>query len=683
MFNLRNTMGIRKCIIKDCPSSSARAEDRGVTYHKIPANAEVKNKWMISCRLPENYVINKGSNVCSRHFRKADFQEFKGTKYVLKFGAVPTIFSWTIASVPDKKKQDDLGKLEAKIKQEKSDEISPESQKQNEPESATAANEVKSVVKKEQVDEEIKHEVADDDIVLNDDLLLSPVLTSKQKSASKKRSISKRQSTAKTPSVPLPKKSRRNDPSTPTTPKEKKSSSTPRKSSSAAASSMQAQINFTPGTKIEAQDFSGKWHQAKLVEVDTEDREVLVQFEKNGKAKLNDEWIPMDSVRLRPLHLPKCTNEKVKFVVGEKCFARWSDSRKFRATIQAILENDMYEVLFDDGFVKVCKASHISKLKKADLSQDEEEPAKKEEDGNNVKFVRGWLLIDFISAAVVESPATPVTPAISFKIPQVAKVADFPDIPKDGEWCCPWMNDFPVGEEAIVDVAGARIHSVIVNDWRLQKGWVKHIYQRVSAYGKMDVILVNPEGKIFRSRQELKAFLTEKGEEFDAVMYDFGLHKKRAKELGLCRFTDEYKQSLVPTPLVAEPVLLNTEINIGSVKVKIIDNLLQCPEADCLKTFRKENHLQIHIKHYHKELAKGLGEIPNMQDLATLRTPAEIIDTPPKFHRRKSMCVSGAKSSVKDDIKKEDIVVKEEQAEEIDETDVIVNKYFWTWYFSG
>ncbi|XP_055626102.1 uncharacterized protein LOC129768456 [Toxorhynchites rutilus septentrionalis] len=654
-------MGIRKCIIKDCPSSSARVEDRGVTYHKIPANAEVKSKWMLSCRLPENYVINKGSNVCSRHFRKADFQEFKGTKYVLKFGAVPTIFSWTIASVPDKKQDDAADKAEGEIKQEKVDDAITEPPKQSEAESGTVVNDVKTVIKKEDpADEEIKHEVADDNIVLNEDLLLSPVLKSKQKSAIKKRSISKRQSTMKTPSASSPKKSRQSDLTTPTSSKDRKSTSSLRKSTPTIGSSSQAQINFTPGTKIEAQDFSGKWHQAKLGEVDTEEREVLVQFEKNGKAKLNDEWIPMDSVRLRPLHVAKSTtNGKAKFVVGEKCFARWSDSRKFRATIQASLDNDMYEVLFDDGFVKTCKATHISKLKKSDLSQDEEDLStsiKQEE------------------CAVAESPKTPVTPSIALKIPQVAKVADFPDIPKDGEWCCPWMNDFPVGEEATIDIAGAKIFTVMVNDWRLPEGWAKHIYQRSSAYGKMDVILVNPEGKIFRSRQELKAFLTGRGEVFDTVKYDFGLHKKRAKELNLCRHTEEYKKSLVPNPVALEPILLNTEINIGSVKVKIIDNLLQCPEEDCLKTFRKENHLQIHIKHYHKELAKGLGEIPNMQDLATLRTPAEIVDTQLKIHRRKSISASGSKIPVKDDIKKEDVSVKEEQAGEINEASAVTNK---------
>ncbi|XP_058831300.1 uncharacterized protein LOC131689929 [Topomyia yanbarensis] len=655
-------MGVRKCIIKDCPSTSARSEDRGVTYHKIPANESVKKKWVIACQLPDSFVINKGSNVCSRHFRKADFQDFKGTKYVLKFGAVPTIFSWTIASAPSKKKKDETekGKSEEEIvvKQEN---VAEESFPVKIETSSVEESEEKIVVKQdpeekkeESIDvkkeanddkKEIKHEVADDDIVLKDSLVTS-LIKPKRKSASKRKSSPKRATTARVPSA---KKLRKSEPPLSTS-KDKKTSHSPRKSTSATLSLSQSPINFTPGTKIEAQDFAGKWHPAKLGEVDTEDREVLVQFEKNGKNKstLNDEWIPMDSVRLRPLPSPKTPNEKIKFVPGEKCFARWSDSRKFRATVQTILDNDMYEVLFDDGFVKVCKAAHISKLKRSEGGFETDmlgTPIKQEEDGSTVE---------------VKPPVTPITPISATYIPQIAKASDYPDIPRGGEWCCHWMNDFPIGEEAIIEVAGVKIHSVIVPDWRLPEGWIKHIYQRITAYGKMDVLLVTPEGKVFRSRQEMKAYFAEKGEAYDLNMYDFGLHKKRAKELGFCHYTKEYKESLISPKIKTEPVLLNTEINIGSVKVKIIDNLLQCPEPYCLKTFRKENHLQIHIKHYHKELAKGLGEIPNMQDLAALRTPVEIIDTPPKMSRRKSISLSTSRVSLKEDTKKEDVIVKKE-----------------------
>ncbi|XP_055536145.1 uncharacterized protein LOC129724892 [Wyeomyia smithii] len=651
-------MGIRKCIISDCPSSSARKEDRGVTYHKIPANEQNKKKWVLACRLPDNYVINKGSNVCSRHFRKADFQDFKGTKYVLKFGAVPTIFSWSIASVPNKKKKDDtanLDKAKGSFKKDLIDTDKPDEQKQDvpvesikiKPDPDSKTEDVSNDNESAEQEEPIKHEVADDDVILKEDTLITPLLGSKKRSATKRKS-SPRKAPARGASA---KKSRKSEPaSVSSTSKEKKTSHSPRKSASFTAGHSQSPINFISGTKIEAQDFAGKWHPAKLVEVDTEEREVLVQFEKNGKSKstLNDEWIPMDSVRLRPLQAPKIPNEKISYAIGEKCYARWSDSRKFRATIQTILENDMYEVLFDDGFIKVCKASHISKLKKSDYSDQDAEPLatpiKQEKD----------------SASVEIAPNIPITPISALYVPQIAKLSDFPEVPKGGEWCCHWMNDFPVGDEATADIAGFKIHSVIVPDWRLPDGWVKHVYQRITAYGKLDVLLINPEGKAFRSRQELKSHFANKGQEYDINVYDFGLHKKRAKELGFCHYTKEYKESLIPQPIKTEPVLLNTEVNIGSVKVKIIDNLFQCPELNCLKTFRKENHLQIHIKHYHKELAKGLGEIPNMQDLASLRTPVEILEAPHKLTRRKSISASALKNLQKEETNKEDIIVKKE-----------------------
>lgn len=48
---------------------------------------------------------------------------------------------------------------------------------------------------------------------------------------------------------------------------------------------------------------------------------------------INDEWISMDSPRLRP------AQPVVTFEMGEKVLARWNDCRKFPATIKRVLEN--------------------------------------------------------------------------------------------------------------------------------------------------------------------------------------------------------------------------------------------------------------------------------------------------------------------------------------------------------
>ena len=55
---------------------------------------------------------------------------------------------------------------------------------------------------------------------------------------------------------------------------------------------------YEPGIKLEVSDYAGKWYPAKVVEVDGDENEILVHFE-HWSARF-DEWIKMDSNRLRP-----------------------------------------------------------------------------------------------------------------------------------------------------------------------------------------------------------------------------------------------------------------------------------------------------------------------------------------------------------------------------------------------
>lgn len=203
---------------------------------------------------------------------------------------------------------------------------------------------------------------------------------------------------------------------------------------------------------------------------------------------------------------------------------------------------------------------------------------------------------------------------------------------------------------------------------------------------------VGPTKKRFRSKNDVKVYLEEKGEVYNPDIYDFSIHKRRAKDIGLFVFTEEYKEelknkqllaasaaasnapttpkalnasddafpgfsskesSLLSTTLPTTPLstIVNTSISthmllsstpqsippkpqpsepgfvyVGALKVQLIDNLFHCPETGCNKNFRKENHLQIHVKHYHEELAKLLGVCPNMSDLAYQRTVGQPID---------------------------------------------------------
>lgn len=56
------------------------------------------------------------------------------------------------------------------------------------------------------------------------------------------------------------------------------------------------------------------------------------------------------------------------------------------------------------------------------------------------------------------------------------------------------------------------------------------------------------------------------------------------------------------------------------------DSAYKCPKEGCNKNFRKENLLQMHIKHYHPEYSKFLGSTPKVEDLAYARTIGESIE---------------------------------------------------------
>ena len=137
------------------------------------------------------------------------------------------------------------------------------------------------------------------------------------------------------------------------------------------------------------------------------------------------------------------------------------------------------------------------------------------------------------------------------------------------------------------------------------------------------------------------------------------LKKRHQRNICFKNFSFNILQSLLPESLrIGESPLnkvvgetVNDVINVGALKVKIVNNLYECPEESCKKTFRNQNHLQIHIKHYHREMAKDLGVCPNMTDLAALRTTVEEAELPIKPVVRKSLPSTStpSKTAVKQD----------------------------------
>jgi len=90
--------------------------------------------------------------------------------------------------------------------------------------------------------------------------------------------------------------------------------------------------------------------------------------------------------------------------------------------------------------------------------------------------------------------------------------------------------------------------TVIVQDWRLPPGWIKHMYQRSNVLGKWDVILVSPSGKRFRSKSDLKLFLESQDLVYNPDVYDFSIHRRRAKDINAYVYTHDYNPQPPPKP---------------------------------------------------------------------------------------------------------------------------------------
>lgn len=79
-------MNTKNCCVDSCTSSSIREQDKGVTFHRLPKNSALKSKWIRQARVNLEDNKNKWNYICSRHFRKIDFEAYKASKFALKLG---------------------------------------------------------------------------------------------------------------------------------------------------------------------------------------------------------------------------------------------------------------------------------------------------------------------------------------------------------------------------------------------------------------------------------------------------------------------------------------------------------------------------------------------------------------------------------------------------------------------
>ncbi|XP_050498431.1 PHD finger protein 20 isoform X2 [Diabrotica virgifera virgifera] len=694
----------RKCNVKGCPSASNRSKDEGVTFHKIPPHMDVRPKWLSLCRIPEDKKNIKILYVCSRHFLRADFCNFKGKKYMLKHGVLPSVFPW------DKSK---LEAIKAVVKNEK---VVKKDKTEAKEKPSTSIRPEQDILQDNRMEEDNSDINQEND--MGEDKMMDESMTG----------ISR-------PEKQLP-------------------------------SSIPATLNFAINSYVEALDFNNEWCLAKIMETDEEEKEVLIHF--IDIPSKHDEWISMNSSRLRPAQnvdlnhsanpvvslesdidqtsivntipieasisteaessvlptssvistienvsiLPSApiasatvstvsptvstvsptvstvsptvttvsptvstvspttstvaseTNVKKEvevetYVVGERCLAAWSDCRKFPATVSKVLENDTYEVIFDDGFPKVLKAHRMAKALGRHLqSSPLFEPIRttKQDRRTKKRKLNVATLFKKRRRIAKSEDKQKRSSAASLPLSEEAQevLIDYPMRELTAEeienWKPSWYKGKPVGIESTLKTQDGLKTSYIVPDPRLPEGWNKHILKKKGFPGKWDTVIVSPEDKKFRSKTEIAKYLEEHPiEGVNQNLFDFSLVLRRkrkdphlsapvrvrVKVKPAPKSPEKDPKEPIPVPVLKEPEPEPTEepvkeeSNANCLKILFEDSAYKCPIEGCGKNFRRENLAQMHVKHYHPEYTKFLDSTPNVADLAYARTVGENLDRSP------------------------------------------------------
>lgn len=236
-------MSPRRCTIDGCPSVSSKEEHEQVTFHTIPVNVEIRKKWIENCRVSKTKTITKSVLVCSRHFRVQDFIQ-KNEKFFLKQGAVPTIFPWVTIQLDS----DSAG----------SGSNADESGDSNE----QSSNDTNSTTK-----------------------VLSSIKPDKL-SALKQRSVSADEHLTVSHGASGDKAGPRKSLDSNLNKEAGRSADFAHLTDGDTSKKKKDFVSkLAQGLKVEAQDFNKLWHNAKIMEVDHGEKEVLVHFEKSAKTK--------------------------------------------------------------------------------------------------------------------------------------------------------------------------------------------------------------------------------------------------------------------------------------------------------------------------------------------------------------------------------------------------------------
>ncbi|XP_076282209.1 PHD finger protein MBD-R2 isoform X2 [Lasioglossum baleicum] len=716
----------RKCCVRSCEADVREARAKGFPLHKFPKEIGLRSRWLASGGFEASFKPSPGQIVCHRHFKRADYEAARGQKLLLRKGSVPSVFADydnhpdpVIMSVKSSTSyaQEDLDlinseilNLEQSISPLLSEARTPKSDSCGEtcssrPESSadslnmTDSTEVvdngfKTIPMKSETMAPTKQEINENlELEVNTMAVQLGIVESDMtiKNIQKDLIIKEELKNIKI-----------DDDKTFDKPEELKAKVLNRDG-----------LKFFPGAKLEAKDFNDKWYSAKVVETDWDEREVLIHFDKWSSRF--DEWIPMDSSRLRVLQtqsneqtwdLPSLETKMKDFSVGERILATWADGRKYPAKVNAVLGNDRYDVLFDDGYAKTVKSSKMTKIATTSTKQTVQSEgyigskqerrdkkrkhivmelfhthSRKRSKNEADKLVKKESLVvngsggECLPESKIDLDGTLFGPCydpgtdllrgfdtnISSKTRPYAKRSKKEmfknDVDQEEDVGPEWVDGEPQGIESyIVDGNDGPRRSIIVADKRLPPGWQKHFTQRKAgtSAGKWDVLFLHKSsGKKFRSRNDIRAFMENQGQsDFDPEKFDFCIHRKKKshgpkiKQEVVIDAPKKIKTllpktkaipladtllipatspvaTIVPTPTTS---IADGAVFIGGLRVEMEDSAYKCPKQGCNKTFRKENLLQMHIKHYHPEYSKFLGSTPNVADLAYARTIGESIE---------------------------------------------------------
>ncbi|XP_013792164.1 PHD finger protein 20-like protein 1 [Limulus polyphemus] len=393
-------------------------------------------------------------------------------------------------------------------------------------------------------------------------------------------------------------------------------------------------IVFELGAKLEAKDFQDKWYPAKIIAIDDDDCEVLVHYER-WSARF-DEWMSMDSPCLRPLHHAHTRKEEkersgkqeLKHKVGDEVLARWADRKMYPAKISEIYDDGTYKVLFYDGFHRKVQPINVHKLPPELVGQVIFPPSHQLNEANQDDSSKSGKKTAKVSKKCIEgeSKTAPVK-----KASNVSKESKPTSMKKKKK-----THEFEVGEEVFAKSKNGKMyHSKIIK--LLEDG----CYSVLFYDGTQNKVNANNIQKLPQKLAE--EMIKEIQVLMNKLIKNWLVMKKKRKKHPIS-LQEEKKPGHDDLEFqMNETTWTATSKEIAEIKcaqkvapkefvIEEDHNHYKCHIVGCGKSFRKENLLQSHIKHYHskgedssknggKTLTAGLG--------STSRNVTESVGTSP------------------------------------------------------